>query len=139
MSVQRRNTRQRALVLDAVRAHNDHPTADEIYLDIRKVDEKISRGTVYRNLNLLEETGQISSVKTSSGNRFDWRVDGHAHVTCRKCGCVCDIPLSYDDSLDKRCKESSGFSEITHSTMFFGLCPECDEDRLHNEQDECES
>ena len=103
MGVQRRNTRQRALVLDAVRAHDDHPTADDIYLDVRQQDEKISRGTVYRNLNLLEEAGIISSVKTPGGNRFDWRPDGHAHILCRKCGRVQDVPLAYDLGLDEAC------------------------------------
>lgn len=125
MGVQRRNTRQRALVLDAVRAHDDHPTADEIYLDVRKLDEKISRGTVYRNLNLLEETGQISSVKTPGGNRFDWRADGHAHVICRECGCMQDVPLPYDRSLDEECEASTGFTCVAHNALFTGICPSC--------------
>ena len=54
MAVQRRNTKQRALVLDAVRARCDHPTAEDIYLDVRRQDDRISRATVYRNLRLLE-------------------------------------------------------------------------------------
>lgn len=125
MGVQRRNTRQRALVLDAVRAHDDHPTADEIYLEVRQQDEKISRGTVYRNLNLLEEAGLISSVKTPGGNRFDWRADGHAHVICRECGRVQDVPLAYDHALDATCTSETGFADIDHSTLFTGICPEC--------------
>lgn len=125
MGVQRRNTRQRALVLDAVRAHDDHPTADDIYLDVRQQDEKISRGTVYRNLNLLEEAGIISSVKTPGGNRFDWRSDGHAHILCRKCGRVQDVPLAYDLGLDEACGAQTGFAGIDHSTLFTGICPDC--------------
>ena len=50
MAVQRRNTRQRKLVLDAVRQSYNHPTADEIYNVVRAQDDKLSRGTVYRNL-----------------------------------------------------------------------------------------
>ena len=125
MGVQRRNTRQRALVLDAVRAHDDHPTADDIYLDVRQLDEKISRGTVYRNLNLLEEAGLISSVKTPGGNRFDWRVDGHAHIICRACGRIQDVPLAYDLGLDDACGTRTGFVDIDHSTLFTGICPDC--------------
>lgn len=128
MAVQRRNTRQRALVLDAVRAHNDHPTADEIYLDVRQLDEKISRGTVYRNLNLLQEAGLISTVKTPGGNRFDWRTDGHAHVICRECGRVHDVPLAYDHDLDATCATETGFTDIGHSTLFTGVCPQCRND-----------
>ena len=71
MAVQRRNTRQRKLVLDAVRQSYNHPTADEIYNVVRAQDDKISRGTVYRNLNLLADAGEILSIKTPGGSRFD--------------------------------------------------------------------
>ena len=64
MAVQRRNTRQRKLVLDAVRQSYNHPTADEIYNVVRAQDDKISRGTVYRNLNLLADAGErCGSIK----------------------------------------------------------------------------
>lgn len=43
MAVQRRNTKQRKLVLDAVRQSYNHPTADEIYNVVRAQDDKISR------------------------------------------------------------------------------------------------
>ena len=54
--MERRNTRQRQLVLEAVQELCDHPTADEIYLRVREQDDHISRGTVYRNLHLLADT-----------------------------------------------------------------------------------
>lgn len=50
--MQYRNTRQRKIVLEAVQEHHDHPSADQIYLEIRAKDPRISRGTVYRNLIL---------------------------------------------------------------------------------------
>lgn len=125
MGVQRRNTRQRKLVLDAVRASNDHPTADDIYLAVRESDSKISRGTVYRNLNLLVEEGAILSVKTPGGSRFDWRCDDHAHIVCTSCGRVVDAPLVYDRALDAAVGEATGFSPLSHYTIFEGLCPTC--------------
>ena len=45
---QQRKSRQRQMILDAVMTRCDHPTADQIYLDVRAEDDKISRGTVYR-------------------------------------------------------------------------------------------
>ena len=125
MAVQRRNTRQRQLVLDAVRARCDHPTADDIYLDVRELDEHVSRGTVYRNLNLLEQTGAISSVHVPGGNRFDLRTDDHSHVICRGCGTVIDAPVPYDAALDRSAAEETGFKIHSHSTVFYGLCPAC--------------
>lgn len=123
--VQRRNTRQRQLVLDCVRAHSDHPTAEDVYLEVTARDPKISRGTVYRNLNLLEETGVITTVKTPGAMRFDWRCDGHSHVVCRVCGAVADTPLPYDTSADERAAQETGFAVESHSLVFEGICPAC--------------
>ena len=121
----RRNTRQRQLVLDAVRARCDHPTAEDIYQDVRAIDGKVSRGTVYRNLNLLTETGTITTVKAPGTTRFDWRCDGHGHAVCRRCGAVADIRLPYDAELDERAGAESGFSVDSHSLVFEGTCPAC--------------
>ena len=123
--VTRRNTRQRQLVLDAVRSRCDHPTAEEIYLQVRETDERVSRGTVYRNLNLLTEAGVITTVKTPGTTRFDWRCDGHGHAVCRCCGAVADVMLPYDDGLDERAGLETGFSVDAHNLVFEGTCPTC--------------
>ena len=121
----RRNTKQRQLVLDAVRSRHDHPTADEIYLAVREADEHISRGTVYRNLNLLATEGEIQAVHVKGGDRFDLRCDRHAHVVCRECGKVMDAPLPYDDRLDEKLASDTGYVISSHMTTFLGLCPDC--------------
>ena len=123
--VTRRNTRQRQLVLDAVRSRCDHPTAEDIYLQVRETDERVSRGTVYRNLNLLTEAGVITTVKTPGTTRFDWRCDGHGHAVCRCCGAVADVMLPYDDGLDERAGLETGFSVDAHNLVFEGTCPAC--------------
>ena len=61
-----RNSRQRKLILDIVASRHDHPTADQIYLDVRTQDSQISRGTVYRNLGILSENGEIANVDRKS-------------------------------------------------------------------------
>lgn len=125
MSTQRRITRQRQLVLDAVRALGNHPTADAVFSAVRTRDEHVSRGTVYRNLNLLAEDGQIRVVKTPGGSRFDHRCDEHAHVVCTSCGAVEDIELPYRRELDREANARSAFSVRSHYTLFEGLCPAC--------------
>ena len=60
----RRETKQRRLVLQAVRSRHDHPTAEQIYEDVHATDPKISHGTVYRNLNCLSEDGIMIVVMT---------------------------------------------------------------------------
>ena len=122
---QQRNTRQRRMVLDAVRSRRDHPSADEIYLDIREKDDRISRGTVYRNLNVLAEAGEILHVKVPSADRYDLRADRHYHMFCTGCGAVYDAPLDYCEEYDRRVGEETGFNIERHRMIFEGLCPQC--------------
>ena len=123
--MERRNTRQRQLVLDAVRDLCDHPTADEIYLRVREQDDHISRGTVYRNLHVLAEEGDILSIKMPGGERFDLRTDRHAHLTCTECGRVVDVPVpNYGAYCDDVAKQT-GFANLRVATLLSGLCPEC--------------
>lgn len=120
-----RNSKQRQLVLDAVMERCDHPTADQIYLDVRTKDEKISRGTVYRNLGILSENNQISHVKVSSADRYDSRLDRHYHLLCTACGRVFDAPMRYHPEFDGHIASETGFQIGRHRTVFEGVCPEC--------------
>lgn len=122
-----RNSRQRQLVLDAVLDRCDHPTADQIYLDVRAKDDRISRGTVYRNLGLLSETGQVTNVKLPSADRYDSRTDLHYHLVCTGCGRVADAPVKYHREYDEEAELESGFRISRHRTVFEGLCPVCRE------------
>lgn len=125
MAVQRRNTRQRKLVLDAVRALHDHPTADEVFNEVHRHDEHVSRGTVYRNLSLLSDEGTIQLLKTPGGNRFDDRCDPHAHLICTSCGAVCDVSAPYDEGADASAAGETGYAGVTHYTFYEGTCPDC--------------
>ncbi|MGM9593053.1 MAG: Fur family transcriptional regulator [Candidatus Onthomonas sp.] len=122
---QQRNSRQRQMILDAVQTRCDHPTADQIYLDVRGKDERISRGTVYRNLGILSEDGAITNVKVPAADRFDSRLDLHYHLFCTGCGRVFDAPLSYRAEFDAQVAAETGFQVSRHRVIFEGLCPEC--------------
>ena len=130
MAVQRRNTKQRKLVLDAVRQSYNHPTADEIYNAVREQDDKISRGTVYRNLNSLAEDGLLRRVAMpDAADRFDFTVGPHYHIKCACCGRVIDAPAAYMPQLDAEAEQGTGFRISRHDLVFEGLCPACREKR----------
>lgn len=123
--IKQRHSRQRQAVLDAVTARCDHPTADQIYLDVRAKDDRISRGTVYRNLALLSKSGQITHVKVPTADRFDARLDRHYHLLCTNCGRVFDAPVPYHPEYDTQVSEETGFQISRHRIIFEGLCAEC--------------
>ena len=122
---QQRNTKQRQLVLDAVRARCDHPSADQIYLDVRAIDGRISRGTVYRNLNVLVQQGEVLQVKLPHTDRFESHLDTHYHLLCTGCGAVCDVPMPYHENLDQQAAEKTGYVIERHRAVFEGRCPDC--------------
>ena len=124
---QHRDTRQRKLILDAVRRHTDHPSADQIFIEVRSTDSKISRGTVYRNLNYLADTGEITHVRVPGADRYEIRTDFHYHLYCTGCGTVRNVPLEYHHDADRDVSEASGYTVFRHRTVFEGLCPKCQE------------
>ena len=87
-------SRQRAAIKEYLCNTTEHPTADTVYLHIREAFPNISLGTVYRNLNLLADTGEAIKISTpDGGDRFDGRTDLHYHVICRDCKRVYDLEL----------------------------------------------
>ena len=131
---ERRNTRQRALILETVQKHRDHPSAEQIYTEVRAVSPRISRGTVYRNLKLLSETGSILHMEMPDADLFDWRNDRHYHLRCTGCGRVIDVPIDYQEGLDQDLAEKTGYLMVFHHTTFEGLCPACRESREQENQ-----
>lgn len=131
--MERRNTKQRALILDEVRSRCDHPTAEQIYNKVHKVDKKISVGTVYRNLDILSKQGEISDIKLSSANRYDLKTENHNHFICDKCGKVFDIDIPYNTKLDN--KDYDGFYINSHQTIYKGLCPKCAKSKNINKEE----
>lgn len=89
----RRNTPQRQTILEQLRASCTHPTAAEVYAEVRERLPRISLGTVYRNLDVLHAAGLIHRIDTAANDtRYDARLDPHGHVRCTTCGIVRDLP-----------------------------------------------
>jgi Fur family peroxide stress response transcriptional regulator len=123
-----RETRQRRIILEILKRTTAHPTADRIYEEVRKTIPNISKGTVYRNLKILRDTGQISELDLSGTvSRFEARRDNHYHFRCEKCGRVCDVDEPVDTGLDRRVARKTGFKISHHQLEFRGLCRDCQE------------
>ena len=105
---------------------DDHPTADTIYTRVRAQDPKVSLGTVYRNLNLLCENGQLLKVPIpGASDRFDHTLGDHAHAYCEMCGSVTDVLPQALPMLQEALKEGCGFQVRQMNLVLEGICPEC--------------
>lgn len=121
-----RNTIQRQLVLSSVKQLKNHPTADEVYQEVQKSCPTVSRATVYRNLKLLAEEGEIRLRHISgSPERYDHICNNHYHLRCEQCGKVMDVEVPYMDSLDDEMRNKNDFLIRSHDLTFVGLCPQC--------------
>ncbi|MGD9241450.1 MAG: transcriptional repressor [Desulfobacterales bacterium] len=121
-----RMTRQRKVILEELRKVNTHPSADELYEIVRKRLPRISLGTVYRNLEILSESGNIQKIEPGSSlKRFDGNPCEHYHIRCVSCGRVVDAPMTPDLEIDLEQVNSTDFTIIGHKLEFLGLCPQC--------------
>lgn len=95
-------------------------------MNIRKEFPNISLGTVYRNLNLLAEIGEIQKLSPGIGpDRFDGNPAPHYHFICRHCGCVMDLTVSGLDHINILAGQDFDGEIEGHITYFYGSCPSC--------------
>ncbi len=125
--VKERNTKQKALILSAVRSTCTHPTAEQVHAMLAEEMPGLSLGTVYRNLNHMAELGLIRRISvTNSPDRFDGDLKPHHHICCLGCGEFGDrFDLKYDESLDGLAAKKSGYQINRHETVFYGYCKKC--------------
>jgi Fur family transcriptional regulator, ferric uptake regulator len=120
-----RNTRQRQVILEELRKLKTHPTAAGLYVIVRRRIPKISLGTVYRNLELLSETGVIQKLDYSGSEaRYDGCVEQHDHLRCICCGKVDDAP-GPPHAIGGEKEDCGGYKVLGHRLEFFGLCSKC--------------
>ena len=119
-------TRQRKVILEELCKVDTHPSADEVYALVRKRLPRISLGTVYRNLEILAESGDIQKLEPSCTlKRFDGKTEHHYHLTCIRCDRVVDAPADFDITINHELKNDTDFKIIGHKLEFVGICPEC--------------
>ena len=122
---QQRSTRQRRIVLEELRKVTSHPTAAELYELVRQRLPKISLGTVYRNLDVLSQAGEVAKIEWGgSETRFDGDSSQHYHVRCLGCGSVADAPQPPID-ISSEDLERSGYEVLGHRLEFIAVCPKC--------------
>lgn len=119
-------SKQREIIYNAMKDNRSHPTADELYNQLKPKNPLLSIGTVYRNLNLLAEKGLIDRIKVPNGpDRFDRKDNPHYHMICKSCGMVVDIPKSYININDSELNKS-GMALIEElSVICYGKCKNC--------------
>jgi Fe2+ or Zn2+ uptake regulation protein len=119
-------TRQRTAVFEYLQQAEHHPTAEEVFLAIKKTLPKVSLATVYKNLEALIEAGVASKLTYGDGSaRYDIRTDHHYHLRCLQCGKIWDMEPTEMSEAFKRMKPRPGFQVRDLRLELLGTCREC--------------
>ncbi len=116
---------QRQLILETVQKSKQHMTAAQVYQLARKNCPHLSLGTVYRNLNLLVDIGQLRRIGVpGEADRYDWQLETHQHLFCRRCKKVLNLAMQ-SDALEALVQSCPGIQAEDYNFIVTGLCLDC--------------
>jgi len=116
-------THQRLEILKYLDTHSTHPTADEIYSELKKKNPALSKTTIYNALETLQKNRLVQYLTISSlEQRYEIKNKMHHHFLCKKCKKIIDIEISCPN-INKILKQGHLVEEV-HG-YFKGYCKEC--------------
>lgn len=124
--MKQRMTSQRREILKHLKNVCNHPSADSVFNAVKKNMPFITLATVYRNLNILSDNGDILKLMIDGEARFDGDISNHQHSYCTSCGRLTDV--FYDGVCDSTIKKinSDGFNVNRIHVVFYGRCKKCE-------------
>ncbi len=127
----KKSSEERDLILESLNNRKDTPTAEKLFMDLKKENLSLGINTVYRILDELCEEGVIIRIKARSGpDKYDACTLPHIHFTCSRCQDVQNIFL-YEPQikrLDNDIKKlTSEYDAIVDTTIIelTGTCKKC--------------
>jgi Fur family peroxide stress response transcriptional regulator len=113
-------TAQKLAIYRVLADNTSHPTADEVYSEVKQDIPVISLTTVYKTLNELSGLGEIKRFEINGTSHFDPDTRPHAEAICLTCGRIEDMPMDLQ-SLDL----PRGFAVTGVTTSVIGHCKSC--------------
>jgi len=122
-----RHSKQREEILEILKNSYTHPTAEEIYHEMKERNSTASQGTVYRNLLFLAEKGEIMKISMPNGpDRYDYLRDSHHHIVCTNCEKVFDFSYEFETGhLAESVLEQTGVKVHSDRILIYGICENC--------------
>jgi Fe2+ or Zn2+ uptake regulation protein len=122
-----RITAPRLEILSILKSNHNPLTISEIHH--RLTNKKIDLATVYRTINLFAELGIVYEIDFKDDfKRYELIYDRHHHhhIVCKKCKKVENVEACVLEELEKLLNKK-GYTEISHSLEFFGVCGKCNQ------------
>lgn len=117
-------TPQRLAIFEYLDGNKSHPSAENIYLDVKKKYPMMSFATVYNTIERLKQKGLLLELTCDpERRRYDPDTKQHHHIICMSCRKIVDV--HEDFSFDIPEEQRGSFDIISARIEFYGLCPEC--------------
>jgi Fur family peroxide stress response transcriptional regulator len=119
-------TTQRIAVCRFALHSRDHPTAQRIYNEVRKMHPTVSLATVYKTLRILTEHSLIQELDLpQSQARFDSYVEPHINLICMQCGNIQDFDDKTAQETVERASAKTEFTRTGQRIDIYGMCKAC--------------
>jgi Fur family ferric uptake transcriptional regulator len=122
-----RATKQRQAVTDLLAERSDFRSAQQIHAELRDRGEAIGLATVYRNLSLLAQLGEVDVLQREDGEALYRQCSAkhHHHLVCRSCGRTIEVAGPGVERWADRVAAEHGFTDVSHTLELFGTCASC--------------
>ena len=120
-------TPQRLAIFHLLRNADTHPSAENIYNELKISHPSMSLATVYKTLISLKKAGLINEINVGEDSfRYDCRVEDHMHLICEGCGKICDEEETETVAMIfKRIAANTGWETRSGRFYVYGMCPKC--------------
>lgn len=119
-------TPQRRQIYGVLKSRQDHPSASEVFLQVKDAMPTISLATVYNSLEAMTQSGVVRQVNMDrEPSRYCANLADHAHFYCQACGQVSDVPLHGAEDLAESFSLPEGTEVTKLDVTLRGTCAEC--------------
>jgi Fur family peroxide stress response transcriptional regulator len=118
-------TPQRLGIFGILEGNSTHPSAEDVFKEIRESYPTISFTTVYKTLEIMEKMGEILRVTIDEQRKhYDPDTNVHHHIICSKCNKISDIKKEYVKPRLPR-EVLDEFTPSSYQISFYGTCKKC--------------
>lgn len=123
-----RSTKQRAAIKEALEAAAGFRSAQELHDDLKAQGRRVGLTTVYRNLQVLAQAGEVDVLRANDGEVIYRRCESgehHHHLVCTECGTSVEVASDEIERWADGVAQSHGFTPVEHTAEVFGICATC--------------
>jgi Fur family transcriptional regulator, peroxide stress response regulator len=125
-------TPQRIAICRIAIHSREHPTAQSIYNDVKKVHPTVSLATVYKTLQVLRDLGLIQELNLPQVQaRFDPYLKPHVNLICQQCGKIEDLDDPTAREISERVSTATKFKPNGQRIDVYGICQKCSKVNTH--------